>query len=116
MLLLSRHRRQLLAALALAPLAALVMADDPRRLHESVRRGEVLPLENIREHALRHFGGRVIEVELDRHRHGIQYELDLLLEDGRKLELEYDARSGELLKVEGHNLETVFGRGGRPVP
>jgi uncharacterized membrane protein YkoI len=58
----------------------------------------------------------VIEVELDRDRHGIQYEIDLLLEDGRKLELEYDARSGELLKVEGHNLETVFGRGGRPVP
>lgn len=112
----SRHRRQLLVAAVLAPLALSALADDPRRLHEAVRRGEVLPLETIREHALRHFGGRLIEVELDRGRHGIRYEIDLLLEDGRKLELEYDARTGALLKVEGHQLETVFGRGGRPLP
>lgn len=112
----ARHRRQLLAALGLTLVVTASLADDPRRLHEAVRQGKVLPLETIREHALRHFGGRVIEVELDRKRHGIHYEIDLLLEDGRKLELEYDARSGELLKVEGHQLESVFGRGGRPVP
>ena len=92
------------------------LADDPRRLHEAVRQGKVLPLETIREHALRHFGGRVIEVELERSRSGPRYEIDLLLEDGRKIELEYDARNGELLKIEGHQIETVFGRGGRPVP
>jgi len=112
----SRHRRQLLAAAGLSLVATASLAHDPRRLHEAVRRGELQPLETIREHALRHFGGRVIEVELERSRHGPRYEIDLLLEDGRKIELEYDARNGELLKIEGHQLETVLGRGGRPLP
>ncbi|MEZ5646014.1 MAG: hypothetical protein R3E94_03225 [Burkholderiaceae bacterium] len=115
--------RRLLLACAILPLcmgvtapASLAREPDERGLHEAVRRGDLLPLETIRGHALTHFGGRVIEVELDRDRRGLVYAIDLLLEDGRKLELAYDARTGELIKVEGHRLETVFGRDGRPLP
>ena len=58
----------------------------------------------------------MIEVELERKRQGARYELELLLEDGRVVELTYDAATGTLLEVEGHRLETVLGRDGRPYP
>lgn len=90
--------------------------DHHQRLSESVRKGEILPLSQITDHARRHFGGRVIEVELESKRQGTYYELELLLEDGRVVELTYDATTGQLLEVEGHRLETVFGRDGRPYP
>lgn len=113
------HRSTLLAALALGGLllAGGSLAQAPReRLQDAVRSGQILPLAHFSDHAQRHFGGRLIEVELDRNRQGARYELELLLEDGRKLELVYDAASGQLLEVEGHRLETVFGRQGRPIP
>lgn len=85
-------------------------------LADAVRSGQILPLAHFSDHAQRHFGGRLIEVDLERDKAGPRYELELLLEDGRKLELVYDAASGALLEVEGHRLETVFGRQGRPYP
>lgn len=103
----------LLAAGLGGPVAA---QDGPGGLADAVRSGQILPLAHFSEHAQRHFGGRVIEVELERDKQGPRYELELLLEDGRKLELLYDAASGALLEVEGHRLETVFGRQGRPYP
>jgi hypothetical protein len=90
--------------------------DHHHGLAEAVRNGEILPLTQMTDHAKKHFGGRVIEVELERKRQGARYELELLLEDGRVVELTYDATTGSLLEVEGHRLETVFGRNGRPYP
>jgi hypothetical protein len=105
------------AALGCALLAGAVAAQEGRgALADAVRSGQILPLAHFSDHAERHFGGRLIEVELDREKQGLRYELELLLEDGRKLELVYDAASGGLLEVEGHRLETVFGRQGRPYP
>ncbi len=110
--------RRLLALALLGCLAAgaAVAQDRTGRLPDTVRNGQSLPLARFSEHALRHFGGRVIEVELERKHEGMRYELELLLEDGRVVDLTYDATSGQLLEVEGHRLETVFGRGGRPYP
>ena len=100
-----------------AALGGPVAAQEARGgLADAVRSGQILPLAHFSEHAQRHFGGRLIEVELERAQTGPRYELELLLEDGRKLELVYDAASGALLEVEGHRLETVFGRQGRPYP
>ncbi len=114
-------RRHVGVAMATALLCLLVPAtaipkDHHQRLSEAVRKGEILPLSRMTDHASRHFGGRVIEVELERKRRGARYELELLLEDGRVVELTYNAATGELLEVEGHRLETVFGRDGRPYP
>lgn len=105
-----------LALLCCLATGAVLAQDRPARLPDAVRGGQLLPLAHFNEHALRHFGGRVIEVELEREREGMRYELELLLEDGRVVDLTYDAASGQLLEVEGHRLETVFGRGGRPYP
>lgn len=84
----------------------------PKADHERARaaraRGEVLPLAQILSLVERDFGGRVIEVELERDDGELHYELELLLPDGRVIELEFDARTGELVKLEGARLETVF--------
>jgi hypothetical protein len=116
----TRHRIGSILVL-LALLCGLVFTDaqarEPhQRLPDAVRSGQLLPLTHFTEHALRHFGGRVIEVELERERQGARYDIELLLEDGRVIDLVYDAANGQLLEVEGHRLETVFGRDGRPFP
>lgn len=97
----SRMRRPLaiiaLAIVALAPAAApSVRADeDADRARDAVVAGRYVPREEIIEDATSRYPGRVVEVELD----DDEYEVEILLSDGVKVELEYDARTGELLEV-----------------
>jgi uncharacterized membrane protein YkoI len=69
---------------------------DAARARESVHRGDFLPLERIAADATQRYPGRIVEVELE----GDEYEIELLTADGVRVELEYDARTGELLEVE----------------
>ena len=69
---------------------------DAARARESVHRGDFLPLERIAADATHRYPGRIVEVELE----GDEYEIELLTDDGVRVELEYDARTGELLEVE----------------
>ncbi|KLJ01417.1 PepSY domain-containing protein [Luteimonas sp. FCS-9] len=89
-----------LAGLLAAPLHA--DAPDGRRgadyARESVRSGEFVRLERLLADAERRFPGRVLEVELDED--DDEYEIEILMEDGRVAELKYDARTGRLLEVE----------------
>lgn len=86
----------LLAVLAIA-LAAPAPADDgQRRARDGVRRGELVPLETLLADAQERHPGRVLEVELD----DGEYEIEILADDGRVVELTYDARSGRLLEAE----------------
>ena len=48
--------------------------------------------------ALRLHPGQLLEVELDQDDH--RYEVEILLADGVVAELDYDARTGKLLKTE----------------
>jgi len=70
--------------------------DDARRARESVNAGYFVPLETIIKHARSRHPGRVVEVELE----DDEYEIEILRGDGTKVELEYDARTGELLEEE----------------
>ncbi len=99
-----------LAALALALALLPATAKDQDRAREAVRRGEAVPLAQVTEHALRTFGGRVIEVDIDGERRRIEYELELLLDDGRVIELKYEGRTGHLIEIKGQRLETLFNR------
>lgn len=99
-----------LAALALALALLPAFAKDQDRAREAVRRGEAVPLAQVTEHALRTFGGRVIEVDIDGERRRIEYELELLLDDGRVIELKYEGRTGHLIEIKGQRLETLFNR------
>ena len=83
----------LLLATALQPARA---DDDADRARNAVEAGRYLPLEQILRDALARYPGRVVEVELD----DDEYEIEILLDDGDKVELEFDARSGELQDVD----------------
>lgn len=85
------------AALALSLLVPAAIADEgSRRAHEGVRRGELVPLERLLDQARREHPGQVLEVELD----DGEYEIEILRDDGRVVELTFDARTGRLLESE----------------
>ena len=69
---------------------------DHDRVRAAVARGEMVPLETVLADAQRRHAGTILEVELE----GNEYEVELLGDDGVIRELEYDARTGELLEVE----------------
>lgn len=91
-------------ALFAAPLAVPLHAGPQDRqgtadyARDGVRSGEFVRLERLLADAERRYPGRVIEVELDQD--DDEYEIEILMRDGRVVELTYDARSGRLLKVE----------------
>ncbi|HKX95129.1 MAG TPA: PepSY domain-containing protein [Methylibium sp.] len=98
----------LLLALALA--ATPAWTADQERARRATLAGAALPLATLLPAIERELGGRMIEVELDEDGGRLVYEIDLLLADGRVIELEVDARSGHWLKIEGARLETLFPR------
>jgi hypothetical protein len=113
-----RAMRYLLTLLAILyaaagpPGSSLALADEDRdhdRARAAVERGEALPLSRIVDQARRDFGGRLLEVEMDREDGRLVYEIELMAGTGRVLELLYDARTGKLLKAEGDGLERAPG-------
>jgi len=93
-----------LAILALAAMAAqapLSAEDDHDRAREAVRSGRVLPLRAILDAMEKDFAGQVLDVELEHDDGAIVYEIELLAPGGRKIELVYDAGSGQLLSADG---------------
>ena len=78
------------------------LADDAdhETARRAVERGELLPLTTILANAGKTHPGRVLDVELDRDDGRYLYEIDVLLKDGRVIELTYDGRTGELLESE----------------
>ena len=89
-------RRLLLAGLAAALIVPALADDDAERAREGVAAGRYVPLEDIIRDARSRYPGRVVEVELE----DDEYELEILKDDGTKVELEYDALTGKLLEVD----------------
>lgn len=92
--------KRLLLALLLLPAIAAGDDDDHERARRLMARGEILPLSAILQSAAQIQPGRVIEVDLDRDDGIWVYELEVLDERGRAWELEFDARTGRLIKRE----------------
>lgn len=102
----ARARPVLLSVLALLlalAAAAPVFADgdgeddDHDVARRAVEAGEVQPLAKIRDRVASRVGGRVVGVELERHDGRYVYELKVIAHDGRLLEIEVDARSGDII-------------------
>ncbi len=100
----SRFLHPVAIVLAAAGLCAAipVLAD---RDHDKARQlrnaGQILALETIiANHRRQHPGGQLLEAELEFERGRYVYELKMLGDDGVVREFEYDARSGELWRVE----------------
>lgn len=110
--------RPLLLTAALALLPTQLPAGAPRSDQDQARaaraRQDVLPLERILAIVERHVEGRIIDTELERDDGRLRYELELLLPDGRVIEIEIDARTGDFLKLEGQRLETALRRPPQP--
>lgn len=87
----------LLLVLASAPTAAGPAQDPAQQVaRRAVQQGRYVPLESVVRDALKRHPGQLLEVELD---DGV-YEVEILRGDGVVVELDYDARSGRLLKTE----------------
>jgi uncharacterized membrane protein YkoI len=79
---------------------SLSQADTHDHAKALQEQGDILPLETILDNARKDYPGKVIEVELESEYGAYLYELEILDQQGKVWELEYDARSGELLKKE----------------
>lgn len=84
-----------------APLHAHAKDVDQAEARRAVERGELRPLAEILSVIRKEFGGKVLEVELEREDSGrYVYEIEILGADGRVIELEYDGRTGRRLAME----------------
>ena len=83
-------------------------ADDDQdwlRLHEEVQEGKIKPLSEILDQLAEDYVGQVIDVDLD-DEDGIRvYEVELLGPQGQVVEFEINAVTGELLSIEGSNIQ-----------
>jgi uncharacterized membrane protein YkoI len=97
-------RSLVLAMAASAAFAAPALASDRRGDHDealtAVEQREALPLTRIMGIAQGVVPGEIIEIELERDDGRLIYEVQILARTGRVREVEIDARSGVVLRVE----------------
>ncbi len=99
-----RHLLILLAIAASNPASARDGRDDDEIGHETAKelldRGRILPLETILANVAERVPGKLIETELENEHGHIMYDIKILRPDGRVQEVEVDAATGEILKIE----------------
>jgi uncharacterized membrane protein YkoI len=93
-------------AFAAAPVALLVLAAGPADanplediLYPADANG-VLPIERILDQARASVAGTITEIELEREHGKLIYEVEVLTADSKKVEIEYDAKTGAELSRE----------------
>ena len=95
----------LLLSILLAP---MTFAGDSVR--EVVARGDAMSYDALEKAVSQQFYGRMIRVELEEENGKWYYEIRLLQDDGRIIEVELEAKSLTIIEIEGHQLETVVRR------
>lgn len=73
---------------------------DYKEARELRQQGEILSLQEILKRVEKDHPGQVIETELERESGRYIYELEIVTEQGKVIEIEVDAGTGETLKVE----------------
>lgn len=74
--------------------------DDQRAASEALARGEILPIIRVLGIATTRVPGDVLKVKLERESYGFKYEVKVLARNGRVREIEINARTGRIIKVE----------------
>jgi uncharacterized membrane protein YkoI len=69
-------------------------------IRRAVQRGELLPLPRILTIAQSKVAGDIVKVDLEYETWGIKYEVKILTASGRVREVELNARTGALIKIE----------------
>ena len=105
----------LAAALALGFGGAPAWGDSQDRAAAERGRGRILALEQLARQVSALLPGRLLEAELEDDDGRLVYEIKWLLPDGRRLEIELDARDGTWLSLQGPRLESAFRRAPAPV-
>ncbi len=89
-----------------APLCAQTSAEpelplDSDLARAAVERGEILPLSVLLPRLRAEFAGDVLDIELDLDAEGhiVEYEFELLTPEGRLVEVDMDAATGEVTEV-----------------
>ncbi len=90
----------LVLAAALHTLPSYADDDDHVRARLLRERGEIMSLEQIAGRARAVHAGKLIDIELERKHGAWRYEVELLDPEGRVWEIDLDARTGEVLKLE----------------
>ncbi|PQM28871.1 hypothetical protein CVO77_10665 [Sphingopyxis lindanitolerans] len=93
------------AMVALATPALSLASDkddeaDQRAASAALARGEILPIVRVLAIATERVPGDVLKVKLERESFGFKYEVKILTRSGRVREVEVDARTGRILKIE----------------
>lgn len=83
-----------------APLSASADDIDQDEALALTEQGVILPLQALIADALRRFPGRFLKADLERDEERYIYELEIVTQDRRVIELEYDAVTGSLLDVD----------------
>ncbi|MFP3875026.1 MAG: PepSY domain-containing protein [Thiohalophilus sp.] len=73
---------------------------DYKEARELRQQGKILPLQEILKRVEKDYPGQIIETELEREHGRYIYELEILTDNDRVIELELDAATGEVLKTE----------------
>lgn len=73
----------------------------------AVARGEILPLSALMPRLLAAFPGEVLDIEIDLDSNGDieEYEFELLTPEGRLIEVDIDARTGDITEVSDETTE-----------
>lgn len=85
---------------------------DSQRALAARQSGQIMPLDALLRDIERQIDGRLLQAEFDDDGALRVYEIRWQMKDGRRLELEIDARTGAWLSLEGRRLETIWR--GRP--
>jgi len=100
-----------LASILIGFAAAAGEDHDIARAREGVRQGIYVPLEQVLDWVEAHYRGRLLEVEFeeededDGESDPPTYEIEWLTPAGHVIELEFDARDGQLIEIEGRGGE-----------
>ena len=73
---------------------------DQKAASAALARGEILPIARVLAIATARVPGDVLKVELEREAVGFTYEVKILAASGRVREVEVDARTGRIIKIE----------------
>jgi uncharacterized membrane protein YkoI len=90
----------ILISFSLVVSASLYADDDHEQARRLVESGEILSLQEILDKVREIEPGKVLEVELEKKKNKMIYEIELLNTEGLVLELKFDAKSGQHLSTE----------------